>query len=67
MPTEAVQPSSTQVPTSTMVEPIPTMISEKDSMVLVYVPEGEFLMGSPLGEVGRQENLSPGGAVFDNA
>lgn len=42
-------PSST--PTKDFVEtkPIATIISEKDGMVLVFVPEGEFIMGSDSG------------------
>jgi formylglycine-generating enzyme required for sulfatase activity len=52
------QPANTLLPASTPSQsptkiPIPpplnSMISEKDGMVLLYVPEGEFLMGSKSG------------------
>jgi formylglycine-generating enzyme required for sulfatase activity len=49
--------TATRPPTSTPITPTPnigsTMISEKDSMVLVYVPAGKFIMGS--GDGGSDE------------
>jgi serine/threonine-protein kinase len=53
MPTQTFTPTPTKVPT-----PTPglgsTMISPKDSMVMIYVPEGEFTMGSDYGEANSQ-------------
>jgi serine/threonine-protein kinase len=59
-PAVAIQPTNTPLPSATPVPPtqtpVPTItptlgigstqVSEKDGMVQVYVPEGEFLMGS---------------------
>src|SRR5512136_625748 len=51
-PTITPKPTDTPTPTAT---PIPTLgvgssqVSEKDGMVMVYVPSGEFKMGSNSG------------------
>jgi len=48
-------PTATQNPSTPTITPTPTpgigstMISEKDGMVMVFVPEGEFTMGSDTG------------------
>ncbi len=59
--------------TPTLVPPTPTpalgigstMISEKDGMEMVYVPAGEFLMGSPEGE--GEDDEHPQHTVFLDA
>ena len=54
-PTDTPQPILTFTPAFQTRTPIPgldigsTMVSDKDGMVLVYVPAGEFLMGSDYG------------------
>jgi len=58
--TPTTQPPLTKTPTPTHT-PVPTLgigstqISEKDSMVMVYVPEGEFLMGATDTDAGSDE------------
>ena len=54
MPTGTYTPTATAIPTTTNTsiptpEPGATRVSEKDGMVLVYVPEGKFEMGSTKG------------------
>ena len=51
-PTATPAPTKTTAPPTATLTPAPalgigsTQVSEKDGMVMVYVPEGEFLMGS---------------------
>ena len=50
-PTSAATPAPTPAAiTPTVVVPISTTVRAADGMVMVYVPAGEFLMGSPIGE-----------------
>lgn len=51
--TPTLEPTETTMPTPTLGIGS-TMISEKDGMVMVYVPAGEFTMGSKDGEVNEQ-------------
>jgi eukaryotic-like serine/threonine-protein kinase len=53
-PTPKVEPTLFRSPTPTAtITPTPgigsTMVRQADQMVMVYVPEGEFIMGSPAG------------------
>ncbi len=55
----ACAPAATPAPTATLppptptVSPTPTLSADKDGMTLVYVPAGEFLMGSTDAEVAQ--------------
>jgi formylglycine-generating enzyme required for sulfatase activity/tRNA A-37 threonylcarbamoyl transferase component Bud32 len=66
-PTNTPAPTSTSRPTSTKIPPTPipsvTQISPKDGMVMVYIPEGEFLMGSEEG----YDDESPEHSVYLDA
>jgi serine/threonine-protein kinase len=50
--TPTTQSSNQPIPIATL-QPIKTRIAEKDGMVMVYVPEGNFLMGSTDNEVAQ--------------
>ena len=56
LPTETSAPARTSTPTEISATPTPelgvgsTMVSEEDGMTLVYVPAGEFEMGSENGD-----------------
>jgi formylglycine-generating enzyme required for sulfatase activity len=57
--------TSTVIPTSTSTpQPGATMISPKDGMVLVYVPAGEFLMGSKRGDPDAGDDEFPQHTVY---
>ena len=72
-PAVAVQPTNTLLPSATPVPPtqtpVPTItptlgigstqVSEKDGMVLVYVPTGEFLMGISNDDISWLTQLCP--------
>ena len=69
-----VPPSPTPVPpTATRVLPTPTLapgatrISDKDGMVMVYVPAGEFLMGSTDAEIEASDDEQPQHKVYLDA
>lgn len=47
---DSISPTSTFLPKPTLLSQIKPKISEKDSMVMVYIPAGEFQMGSDDGE-----------------
>lgn len=76
-PTNTIIPSSTPLPTAT--EPPPTatltpgpvlgstLVSEKDQMVLMYVPEGEFLMGADPSDRYANEDEQPQHNVYLDA
>lgn len=51
-------PTNTQIPPTTekSYTPDSMMLLEKDGMTLVYIPAGEFLMGSPEGEGNNDEH-----------
>ena len=66
-PTSTIFPTNTISPTMTATPALgigSTMVSSKDGMTMVYVPEGEFLMGS---EDGEESNESPEHTVYLNA
>jgi formylglycine-generating enzyme required for sulfatase activity len=48
--TDTPSPTETIIPPTLTLDIGSTMISEKDSMILLYVPAGEFTMGSDDGE-----------------
>jgi serine/threonine-protein kinase len=59
-PTATLTPTSTNLPPTATLTPISilgigsTQISPKDGMTLLYVPEGEFTMGSDIGDDNEQ-------------
>ncbi len=60
IPTLTLTPTSTPTPTPTtptprLIQPIDTLMRTTDGMVMVYVPAGEFEMGSNDGESDEQE------------
>jgi eukaryotic-like serine/threonine-protein kinase len=65
-------PSATRIPSPT-VSPTPTLgvgskqISQKDNMVMVYVPEGEFLMGADPSDRDADRDERPQHTVFLDA
>ena len=67
-PTNTPQPTETPIPPTPTIGVGSTMISDKDGMTLLYVPAGEFTMGSEAEEVvadgdelGRFAMVAPGG------
>lgn len=59
-PTEAPTETPTETPTKAPTSGIgSTMVSEKDGMTLLYVPKGQFLMGSKKGDRYTHNNERP--------
>jgi formylglycine-generating enzyme required for sulfatase activity len=63
--------TNTPSPTKTLIPPTPalgsTILSEKDGMTLLYVPGGEFVMGSNTGAFPAWEDHKPEHSVFLDA
>ncbi len=78
-PTFTLSPSLTPTPTNTPLSPTPTMkppatlapgatrVSDEDGMVMVYVPAGEFLMGSADSDSQAHGNEKPQHKVYLDA
>jgi formylglycine-generating enzyme required for sulfatase activity len=72
-PTPTTPPTRTPVPATPAMTPTampgigPTRVSEKDGMVMVYVPAGEFLMGSADSDSQAYSNEKPQHTVYLDA
>lgn len=53
-----------ETPAPETVEPVATMVAERDGMVMVYVPSGEFAMGSATNDPTAGEEEKPSHAVY---
>jgi len=70
VPTKTLTPTITPTSTTTSTPTLAAgsiITSPKDSMKMVYVPEGAFLMGSPYSESGTKNNEKPQHTVFLNS
>ncbi len=57
-------PVLAETPAPKTVEPVATMVAERDGMVMVYVPSGEFAMGSATNDQEAGEEEKPSHAVY---